>query len=74
MKLKHLINVTLLISTITGGGHAVVPWLRHCATNRKVVGSIPDGITAFFHLHNSSGRTMALGSTQSLTEMSTRNI
>jgi hypothetical protein len=27
-----------------------------------------------FHLHNPSGRTMALGSTQPLTEMSTRNI
>jgi hypothetical protein len=27
-----------------------------------------------FDLHNPSGRTMALGSTQSLTEMSTRNI
>jgi hypothetical protein len=28
----------------------------------------------FFHWHNPSGRTMALGSTQPLTEMSTRNI
>jgi len=28
----------------------------------------------FFHLHNPSGRSMALGSTQPLTEMSTRNI
>jgi len=27
-----------------------------------------------FHLHNPSGRTMALGSTLPLTEMSTRNI
>jgi hypothetical protein len=27
-----------------------------------------------FHLHNPSGRTMALQSTQPLTEMSTRNI
>jgi hypothetical protein len=27
-----------------------------------------------FHCHNPSGRTMALGSTQPLTEMSTRNI
>ena len=27
-----------------------------------------------FHLHNPSGPTMALKSTQSLTEMSTRNI
>jgi hypothetical protein len=28
----------------------------------------------FFHWHNPVGRTMALGSTQPLTEMSTRNI
>jgi len=49
-------------------------WLRHCATNRKFAGSIPDGVIWFFHCHNPSGRTMALGSTQPLTEMSTRNI
>jgi hypothetical protein len=55
-------------------GHAVTQWLRHCAINRKVAGSIPDGVTGFFHWHNLSGRTMALGSTQPLTEMSTRNI
>jgi hypothetical protein len=24
-------------------------WLRHCATSRKVAGSIPDGITDIFH-------------------------
>ena len=24
-------------------------WLRHCATNRNVVGSIPDGVTGIFH-------------------------
>ena len=48
-------------------------WLRHCATSRKVAGSIPDGVTGNFHWHNPSGRTMALGSTQPLTEMSTRN-
>jgi hypothetical protein len=52
-------------------GHAVAQWLRHCATNRKVAGSISDGVTGFFHWHNPSGRTMALGSTQPLTEMST---
>jgi len=39
-----------------------------------VVGSIPDGVIGFFHLHNPSGRTMALGFTQPLTEMSIRNI
>jgi hypothetical protein len=38
-------------------------WLRHCATSRKVVRSIPDGAIGFFHWHNPSGRTMALGST-----------
>jgi hypothetical protein len=36
-------------------------------------GSIPD-ITGFFNSPNPSSRTMALGSTQPLTEMSTRNI
>ena len=24
-------------------------WLRHCATSRKVAGSIPDGVTGIFH-------------------------
>jgi hypothetical protein len=38
-------------------GHAVAQWLRHCATTRKVTGSIPDGVTWFFHWHNPSGRT-----------------
>ena len=55
-------------------GTAVAQWLRCCATNRKVVGSIPDGVIGIFHWHNTSDRTMALGSTQPLTEMSTRRI
>jgi hypothetical protein len=42
--------------------------------SRKVAGSIPDGVTGIFHWHNSSGRTMALGSIQPLQEISTRNI
>ena len=49
-------------------------WLRHCATSRKVAGSIPDGVIGIYHGHNPSDRTMTLGSTQPLTEMSTRNI
>jgi len=36
--------------------------------------SIPDGIIAIFQWHNPSGRTMSLGSTQPLPEMSTRCI
>jgi hypothetical protein len=49
-------------------------WLRCCATNRKVAGSIPDDVVGIFHWHNPSDRTMALGSTQPLKEMSTRSI
>ena len=45
--------------------------LRHCATSRKVPGSIPDGVTGIFHWHNPSGHILALGLTQPLTEMST---
>ena len=45
-------------------------WLRHCATSRKVEGSIPDGITGIFHWLYPSGRTMGLGLTQPLIEMS----
>ena len=53
---------------------AVAQWLRCCATNRKVAGSIPDGVIGIFHCHSHSDRTMALGSTQPLIEMSTRSI
>ena len=49
-------------------------WLRHCATSQKTVGSIPDGVIGIFHWHNPSSYTMALGSTQPLKKMSTRNI
>jgi len=49
-------------------------WLRHCATSRKVSGSIPDGVIGIFHWHNPSDRTKALRSTKTLTEISTRKI
>jgi hypothetical protein len=49
-------------------------WFRHYATSRKVAGSIPDEVIGFFNWPNPSNRTMALGSTQPLTEMSTRNL
>jgi hypothetical protein len=32
------------------GGTRWRSWLRQCATNRKVVGSIPDGVIGFFSL------------------------
>ena len=35
--------------TTDGRGTAVAQWLRCCATNRKVAGSIPDGVIGIFH-------------------------
>jgi len=49
-------------------------WLRHCATSRKVAGSIPDGVTGILHWHIPSSCTVALGLTHPLTEMSNRSI
>ena len=37
-------------------GTAVAQWLRCCATNRKVAGSIPDGVIGIFHWHNPPDR------------------
>jgi hypothetical protein len=39
-----------------------------------VAGSISDEVIGFFNLPNPSSRTMALGSTQPLTKISTRNL
>ena len=49
-------------------------WLRHCATYWKVAGLVHNYFILIFHVHNISGRTLALGLTQPLTEMSSRNI
>jgi hypothetical protein len=45
-------------------------WLRHCTASRKVAGSIPNGVIGIFYWLRPSCRTIALGSTQPLTEMS----
>jgi hypothetical protein len=66
-------RVHLEENSSTGGGMLWCSWLRHCATSWKVTGSIPDGVIGIFHWHHPSGRTVALGSTQPLTEMSTRD-
>jgi hypothetical protein len=36
-------------SPIVKQGTAVAQWLRYCVTNRKVPGSIPDGVIGLFH-------------------------
>ena len=40
----------------------------------EVAGSIPDGVIGIFKLHDPSRRIMTLGSTQPVTEMSTKNV
>jgi hypothetical protein len=41
----------LIVNTYVhvGGPLMVAQWLRYCATNRKVAGSIPDGAIGIFH-------------------------
>jgi hypothetical protein len=38
-----------IVTIINISGHAVAQWLRHCTTNWKVTGLIPDGVTRIFH-------------------------
>jgi hypothetical protein len=47
--------------------------MKHYATRQKIAGSIPD-VIRFPKLPNRYSRIMALGSTQPLTEMSTRKL
>ena len=56
MYFQHFHGLTTLKSKIINNfkilhimwGTAVAQWLRCCATNRKVAGSIPAGVSGFF--------------------------
>jgi hypothetical protein len=63
-----------LLHCLTGEGPGVARWLRRFATSRMVPGSIPGGVIGFFSDISPSDRSVALGSTQPLVQMSTRNI
>ena len=67
-------GISIILFCYIKWGSRYPSWLTHCSTSRKVAGSIPDGVIEIFHWRNLSIRTMALGLTQPLTEMSTRNI
>jgi hypothetical protein len=56
------------------GGTRKSSWLTHYTTSLKVAGSIPYVVIRFLNWSKSSSPTNALGSTQPLTEMSTRNL
>jgi len=77
-----IVNIALITRThrigFAQGFQIITLWIRTlyrvAITSRMVAVSIPYGVIGICHWHNPSGRTMALGSTHSLTEMSTRNI
>jgi len=46
---KHYFSVKFSVVHSDLWGTAVVHWLRYCATNQKVAGSIPDGVPGIFH-------------------------
>ena len=45
---SHCVTNSLFALLLISLGTAVAQWLRCCATNRKVVGSIPAGVSGFF--------------------------
>ena len=49
-------------------------WLRDCGARWKATGWVSNVVIGIFHWPYPSGRTMALGSNQPVTEMSTRTI
>jgi len=71
------VRVTILAaeSIIINVTTAVAQWLRRCATNRKVASSILAGVTGIFYWDKILPIALwPWGSTQPLTEMSTRSI
>jgi hypothetical protein len=70
MKANNLILHVIPISM----GQTAAQLVGHCATSRKVAGWILQEFIGFFNWPNPSSSTMALGSTEPLTQMSTRNL
>jgi hypothetical protein len=62
-----------MTATLKGKFELLMGRIGACATSRTVRGSIPGGVTEFFSDIFPFDRTMALGSTQPLVKMSTRN-
>ena len=46
---QHIFPLILSVLIIIAGGTRWSSWFRHCATSRKVAGSIPDGVIGIFH-------------------------
>jgi hypothetical protein len=48
-KVKNEWGCTLIFPPLYGGPLMVAQWLKYCAINRKVGGSIPDGVIGIFY-------------------------
>jgi hypothetical protein len=70
--LKNLLQI--LKHFFNAWGTRCRTWFRRYATSQKVADSIPGSFIGFFSWPNPSSRTMALGFTHPLTEISTRNL
>jgi hypothetical protein len=46
--IKFTLKFKLKLLLPVGAGTAVAHWLRYCAKNQKVAGSMPDGVMEFF--------------------------
>ena len=67
-----LFGYTIVSYNYINGGTAVAQWLRCCATNRKVAGSIAADVSGFFINIKSFRSHYGPGVDSSLTEMSTK--
>jgi hypothetical protein len=72
-KLAPTVNQTLVVQPVACR-YTDLSWFEVRLYTWKVADSIPDEAIGVFNLRNPSIRTMALGSTQPLTEMSTRTL
>jgi hypothetical protein len=66
-------HISLGSGSLWGARGSVIGWSTIVLAGRSR-GSIPNEVTGFFNSPNPSSSTMALGSTQPLAEMSTRNL
>jgi hypothetical protein len=69
-----LVWILFIAAFILCEGHAVAQLVEALCYKSKGRGISPDEVDFVFNWPNPSGRIMALGSTQPLTEMSTRNL
>jgi len=73
----HILDNTLQtlrsLHSLIGARSGAVDWSTALQAGSSRV-RLPDGVIGFFNWYNPSGRTMALELTQTLTEISTRNV